>query len=63
VGQSVRVFCNQPQASDVSFNNKKYYEISWTKLGVSANDSYDDYAEIKIIMAGSFHYFFTVDGR
>ncbi|XP_064626502.1 glycogen debranching enzyme-like isoform X2 [Lineus longissimus] len=60
--QTVRVFCTQPQAPNVAFNNMKYYEITWTKLGTSAHDTYDDYAELKITMAGSFSYFFTIDG-
>ena len=40
-----------------------FRELEWNKYSAHKSDMFDSYAEIPIIMAGSFNYYFTIDGR
>lgn len=61
--EDVHIFCNHPPDESVPFVRENYYELEWKNASEMQSDTYDSYAEIKIVCAGSFNYFFTVDGR
>jgi len=60
---TVRLFCNHPRNKEEAFERTTYYELEWRSTSGSKSDSHDIYAEIKIVIAGSFNYYFTIDNR
>ena len=59
----VKVFVNHPLDPKEGPNRDKYREVPWTNESPLRSDNYDSFAEVPIVLAGSFNYFFTVDGR
>ena len=59
----VRIFVNHPDDPSSGPNRSKYRELEWQNVSETKADVYDNFAEVKIVMAGSFNYFFTTDGR
>ncbi|GFO03724.1 glycogen debranching enzyme, partial [Plakobranchus ocellatus] len=63
MASNVRVFCNHPPNNQIAYKRSDYYEIKWqASTGISSNDRTDLAAEVRITRAGSFNFFFTVDG-
>jgi glycogen debranching enzyme len=60
MASSVRLFCNHPNDNDISYKQTKFYEVPF-KFSVGIGDRMDLIAEIKMLIAGSFNYFFTLD--
>ena len=61
--KNVRVFTNHPLDPKLGPNRTLYRELQWQNLSSSQSDVYDNFAEVDLVMAGSFNYFFTIDGR
>ena len=61
--RNVRVFVNQPKESKSGPNRNKYRELEWNNLSSHKSDIYDIFAEVPLVLAGSFNYYFTIDGR
>ncbi|XP_046327922.2 glycogen debranching enzyme-like isoform X1 [Haliotis rufescens] len=59
---SVRLYCNHPPSSDKTFKRTTYYELPWRSPSGMSSDRHDVFAEVNMGIAGSFNYFFTVDG-
>ncbi|KAK6188701.1 hypothetical protein SNE40_004828 [Patella caerulea] len=60
--KTVRLFCNHPQDKSVPFDRLSFYELAWRNPSGMKNDRVDVFAEIHINCAGSFNFFFTIDG-
>ena len=60
---NVRIFCNHPPKKEVPFERSTYYELEWKSASGSKSDSHDVFSGLNILIAGSFNYFFTIDGR
>lgn len=59
----VRIFCNHPQDKGTEYKKDTYYELEWRNPSSSTSDRHDVFAEVHIVIAGSFKYYFTVDDR
>ncbi|KAL5016234.1 hypothetical protein ScPMuIL_005823 [Solemya velum] len=57
----VRIFCNHPQDKAAEYKKDTYYELEWRNPSSSTSDRHDVYAEVLMVAAGSFRYYFTVD--
>lgn len=68
-GKKVNIFCNHPTTADEDFQRKQYRLLEWQygSLGEVHNNSCNDdtaiFAQLPIRRAGSFHYYFTEEGR
>ena len=62
-GLKVRLFVNHPVDPKEGPHRTKYRELEWVNEADIKADNFDSYAPVPIIMAGSFNYFFTIDGR
>ncbi|XP_013387613.1 glycogen debranching enzyme isoform X3 [Lingula anatina] len=60
--ENVRVFCNHPTCADVPFSREKYTELLWQNPSSMKSDVIDMFVEVNIVCAGSFNYYFTIDG-
>lgn len=63
VDKDVRVFVNQPGDQKAGPDRQLYRELFWENLSASKSDVYDSFAELHIVLSGSFNYFFTINGR
>ncbi|BFY99964.1 hypothetical protein BsWGS_03004 [Bradybaena similaris] len=61
MASSVRLFCNHPHDKDTPYERTKYYEVAF-RFSAGVGDRMDLTAEVKMVIAGSFNYFFTIDG-
>lgn len=61
--QNVRVFVNHPEDSKAGPNRHQYRELAWKNLSGLKSDVYDNFAEVHMVLAGSFNYYFTIDSR
>lgn len=61
-GLNVRLFVNHPLDPTKGPNRTSYRELDWINEATMKVDNFDSYAETPIVMAGSFNYFFTIDG-
>ncbi|ELU10759.1 hypothetical protein CAPTEDRAFT_167427 [Capitella teleta] len=61
-GKDIRLFTNHPSDPKAGPNRSLFRELSWGTLSGSEGDSYDTFAEVYLSTAGSFNYFFTLDG-
>ncbi|XP_041357957.1 glycogen debranching enzyme-like isoform X2 [Gigantopelta aegis] len=57
----VRLFCNHPPNKDVSFDRNEYEELEFKSATNMKSDRHDYYADVSLICAGSFNYYFTID--
>jgi glycogen debranching enzyme len=63
VHKHVRVFCNMPPNADQTFERNVYYEYEWRYLPNSLlHDHFNKYLSIDCKQAGSYAYYFTLDG-
>ncbi|ESO94506.1 hypothetical protein LOTGIDRAFT_215487 [Lottia gigantea] len=60
--KTVRLFCNHTHDKSVVYERLEFYELAWRNPSGMKNDKIDVFAEVHIISAGSFNYFFTIDG-
>ncbi|PVD23275.1 hypothetical protein C0Q70_16541, partial [Pomacea canaliculata] len=58
---TVRLFCNHPLEEKTPFNRNTYIELEWKRPTGMRSDLTDVYAEIPLILSGSFNYYFTID--
>lgn len=61
--KQVRVFVNHPQDAKTGPHRQTYRELMWQNYSSTKGDVYDNFAEVHMVLAGSFNYFFTIDGR
>ncbi|XP_076440742.1 glycogen debranching enzyme-like isoform X2 [Babylonia areolata] len=57
----VRLFCNHPPDEKTPFDRHTYRELEWHCPTGMRSDLTDVYADIKMVLSGSFNYFFTID--
>jgi len=60
--KNVRVFVNHPLTSSEGSHRDKYLELHWENLSSLKSDVYDNFAECHLVIAGSFNYYFTING-
>lgn len=58
----IRIFVNHPVDTKSGPNRTAYRELKWENMSSIKSDSYDNFAEVQLVLAGSFNYFFTIDG-
>ncbi|XP_059168911.1 glycogen debranching enzyme-like isoform X2 [Physella acuta] len=61
MSSNVRLFCNHPDNQSTQYERAKYYEVQWKTATGIKSDRTDLTAEVKIVLAGSFNYFFTLN--
>ena len=61
--KNVRIFVNHPMDNKVGPNRHVFRELVWENLSASKSDVYDNFAQVHVVLAGSYNYFFTTDGR
>lgn len=62
MASSVRLFSNHPHDKDTPYERTKYSEVNF-RFSAGVGDRMDLTAEVKMVIAGSFNYYFTIDGR
>lgn len=68
VHENVRVFCNMPPREQgettTKFERGRFYEYQWTNLpgSIKGDDAFSKFIQIECLMAGSFDYYFTLNG-
>lgn len=62
MASNVRIFCNHPPNKEAKYKRSKYYEIQLRSPSGHNSDRTDLIAEVHMNFAGSFNYYFTVDG-
>ncbi|CAH1775348.1 unnamed protein product [Owenia fusiformis] len=60
--EDVHVFSNHPQNASSTFLRNQYREIPWQSHSKTKADRSDSFAEIDVVVAGSFNYYFTING-
>lgn len=61
--KDVRIFVNHPTDPKLGPNRSAYHELKWENLSAQKSDVYDNFAEVRLVMAGSFNYYFTINKR
>ncbi|CAL1548001.1 unnamed protein product [Lymnaea stagnalis] len=61
MSSNVRLFCNHPDNVNTPFLRTKYREVPWKTVTGIKSDRTDLTAEVKMLIAGSFNFFFTLD--
>lgn len=63
LGRRVSLHCNHPASAEAEFDRAAYRVVPWSCDAASGSeDDTAKYAEVPILRAGSFHYYFTFDG-
>ncbi|RUS77596.1 hypothetical protein EGW08_014635 [Elysia chlorotica] len=62
MASNVRIFCNHPPDHDTKYKRSKYYEVPWHSTTGLSSDRTSLTAEVHLHLAGSYNFFFTVDG-
>ncbi|CAF1464414.1 unnamed protein product [Adineta steineri] len=60
--RKVRIFTNACLKSEDKFQRSNYHELKWIYPSMGKYDDSDRYVCIPSVKAGSFHYYFTIDG-
>jgi glycogen debranching enzyme len=60
--KKVRIFINHPLNEPDEFERNKYVELKWTYPSSGKFDNSDRYVFFQCYKAGTFHYYFTIDG-
>ncbi|UYV72968.1 hypothetical protein LAZ67_10001302 [Cordylochernes scorpioides] len=63
LGQRVRLYTNHPASAEAPFDRTTYRELKWESEGCNQSDLTGLFAELLICRAGSFHYYFTLEGE
>ena len=61
--KQVRLFVNHPEDAKSGCNSQLYRELKWQSFSAHTSDIYDAFAQLPMVLAGSFHYYFTIDDR
>ncbi|XP_035827253.1 glycogen debranching enzyme [Aplysia californica] len=61
IAAPVRLFSNHPPDPSTPFERHTFYEVKWQSSTGSQADRTDHTAEIRMLLAGSFNFFFTID--
>lgn len=61
--KNVRIFVNHPAESHAGPNRHVYRELSWMNMSGIQSDCFDNFAEVILVLSGSFNYYFTINGR
>ncbi|KAK8737367.1 hypothetical protein OTU49_004452 [Cherax quadricarinatus] len=61
LGRAVNVFTNHPEDIDEGFSRTHYRRLQWKSDSCNKGDDTALYVEVVILMAGSFHYYFTYE--
>ncbi|KAK8374371.1 hypothetical protein O3P69_011987 [Scylla paramamosain] len=61
LGRQVSVFTNHPERPEDGFTRTKYRHLQWKSDSHNKGDDTALYVEVTLVMAGSFHYYFTYD--
>ena len=63
-GKQVTIFVNHPNNRDANVERSKFRPLPWKTEGAEEGvDISDKFAEVDMIVAGSFNYFFTLNAR
>ena len=62
-GKNVSVYTNHPEEATEVFMRNKYRRLPWRSDTHNKGDDTALYVEINIVVAGSFHYYFTYDDK
>ncbi|CAL4062039.1 unnamed protein product, partial [Meganyctiphanes norvegica] len=61
LGKKVNVYTNNPLEENNAFDRTSYHQLHWRSDTSNKGDDTALFVEITIVMAGSFHYYFTFD--
>ena len=61
--KNVRIFVNHPAEAHAGPNRDVYRELSWMNMSGIQSDCFDNFAEVILVLSGSFNYYFTINGR
>jgi len=61
--KNVRIFVNHPAEAQSGPNRHVYRELSWMNMSGIQSDCFDNFAEVVLVLSGSFNYYFTINGR
>ena len=59
----VRIFVNHPAEAQAGPNRHTYRELTWMNMSGIQSDCFDNFAEVVLVLSGSFNYYFTINGR
>jgi len=54
---------NHPVDASAGPNRHAYRELSWMNMSGIQSDCFDNFAEVILVLSGSFNYYFTINGR
>jgi len=61
--KQVRIFVNHPAEAQAGPNRHVYRELTWMNMSGIQSDCFDNFAEVVLVLSGSFNYYFTINGR
>ena len=61
--KNVRIFVNHPAEASAGPNRHVYRELTWMNMSGIQSDCFDNFAEVVLVLSGSFNYYFTTNGR
>jgi len=59
----VRIFVNHPAEANAGPNRHVYRELTWMNMSGIQSDCFDNFAEVVLVLSGSFNYYFTINDR
>lgn len=59
----VRIFVNHPADAHAGPNRHVYRELTWMNMSGIQSDCFDNFAEVVLVLSGSFNYYFTINDR
>ncbi|KAK8757967.1 hypothetical protein V5799_004401 [Amblyomma americanum] len=62
-GKDVKLFINAPLAAGASFSRTQYNPVNWCHDSHNPNDETAYFADVSFSLAGSFHYYFTINNE
>lgn len=70
LGKIITLYCNHPSSANEDFQRQQYRVLKWHYESIekthNKNCCEDDtaiFAQLHVLRAGSFHYYFTEEGR
>ena len=56
LGRKMTLFTNYPLKEEKCFDRSRYFEVSWQHEGANVKDDTCKFANILLVLSGSFHY-------
>lgn len=63
LGRHVSVYTNHPVKAEDGFSRTKYRRLHWKSDSHNKGDDTALFVEVALVMAGSFHYYFSYEDR